>query len=140
VYDRIAYNEQLCRKSISFFLGTLNFYRPTHNIWKEQIYSILTQDKDSILQDRPNVSPCFEDTVLVWIPYGFLWIVSLPFTAYLCRKERDQPLPFHKLQIMKKVSKYYIGQLHFSCIFYIISKHVITRPFISSWLFSNLAS
>ncbi|XP_060602679.1 multidrug resistance-associated protein 1-like isoform X1 [Ruditapes philippinarum] len=60
-------------------------------------------DKDSILQDRPNVSPCFEDTVLVWIPYGFLWIVSLPFTAYLFRKERDPPLPFHKLQIMKKM-------------------------------------
>ncbi|XP_053400725.1 multidrug resistance-associated protein 1-like isoform X1 [Mercenaria mercenaria] len=60
-------------------------------------------DTDSILQDKPEISPCFEDTLLVWIPYGYLWVVLLPFAVYLYRKERDPPLPFHKLLITKQM-------------------------------------
>ncbi|XP_060602685.1 multidrug resistance-associated protein 1-like [Ruditapes philippinarum] len=60
-------------------------------------------DADKALQAKPEFSPCFEDTVLVWIPYGYLWITLIPYLLYLKKRDNDPPLPWTPLIITKTI-------------------------------------
>ncbi|XP_045182658.2 multidrug resistance-associated protein 1-like [Mercenaria mercenaria] len=60
-------------------------------------------DSEKVLQATPEFSPCFEDTVLVWIPYGYLWLTLVPYLLYLSRRDQDPPLPWTAFMITKTI-------------------------------------
>ncbi|KAK7503044.1 hypothetical protein BaRGS_00005670, partial [Batillaria attramentaria] len=51
--------------------------------------------------DWPQFTPCFQHTVLVWIPCGYLWITSLFYVIYLSSRPKNL-LP-HTLLFLAKV-------------------------------------
>ena len=63
----------------------------------------LLQETEKLNQDRPEVSICFVETVLVWIAYGFLWVAFLPFAMYISHCE-EKTLPWTRFQLAKTVS------------------------------------
>ncbi|XP_076363250.1 multidrug resistance-associated protein 1-like isoform X2 [Tachypleus tridentatus] len=50
----------------------------------------------------PDFTPCFQNSVLVWIPCGFLWLLS-PLEAHLLKKSHHPPLPWSLLNLTKIV-------------------------------------
>lgn len=54
----------------------------------------------------PDLTPCFESTVLVWVPCGFMWLFSVPHLVML-KNSRKPPLNHSWLSISKTVSKIY---------------------------------
>ncbi|CAG7784814.1 unnamed protein product [Allacma fusca] len=42
--------------------------------------------------DSPDLTPCFQSTILVWIPFGFLWLFAL-VDVYISLQSRQLPLP-----------------------------------------------
>ncbi|XP_064490303.1 multidrug resistance-associated protein 1-like isoform X2 [Ornithodoros turicata] len=50
----------------------------------------------------PDLSPCFQDTVLVWIPCGMLWLFS-PLETYWLLKSTKRLIPWTALNITKLV-------------------------------------
>ncbi|XP_073979857.1 multidrug-Resistance like Protein 1 isoform X7 [Rhodnius prolixus] len=52
--------------------------------------------------DFPLLTPCFEKTVLVWIPCLFLW-VFLPFDIYYIYKSKNKNIPWNWRNILKLV-------------------------------------
>lgn len=64
-------------------------------------YSFWNSEK--LLKDTPEISPCFEETTLVWIPYGYLWATLIPYLIYLSKRESDPPLPWSRLVMTKTI-------------------------------------
>ncbi|WAR18941.1 MRP1-like protein [Mya arenaria] len=58
-------------------------------------------DDARLIQDVPEVSPCFEESVLVWVPYGYMWVVLGPYLLYIAHGDRTTPLPWTPLQVAK---------------------------------------
>lgn len=52
--------------------------------------------------DNPDFTPCFEQTVLVWIPCAFLWLFCL-FDFYYLKASLDRDIPWNKLNIFKLI-------------------------------------
>ena len=54
----------------------------------------------------PDFTPCFQDTVLVWVPCAFLWLTS-PFEIYKIKnslvKNRNR-VPWTLVSLLKLVS------------------------------------
>lgn len=62
------------------------------------------QDFTSIETDSPKFPDCLQQTLLVWVPCGWLW-VSLPFyTLFFISKPETGTLPHSALNITKTVS------------------------------------
>lgn len=69
------------------------------------IISILyiSQDTDLTWNGQwPQFTPCFQNTILLWIPCGFLWIAA-PFYARQIRHHATKPRPFSALYAGKQV-------------------------------------
>ncbi|KAK3107159.1 hypothetical protein FSP39_008334 [Pinctada imbricata] len=67
------------------------------------LHSMRALINESLLLDNsyPQFTKCFQDTLLVWVPCGFLWI-CLPFYLYSASHQRDTaPLPLSLLNISK---------------------------------------
>ncbi|XP_037779151.1 canalicular multispecific organic anion transporter 2-like, partial [Penaeus monodon] len=52
--------------------------------------------------DTPQFTPCFERTVLVWIPCGFLWLFA-PLETHYVLQSADRLVPWSWLNISKLV-------------------------------------
>ncbi|CAH2108143.1 unnamed protein product [Euphydryas editha] len=52
--------------------------------------------------DNPEVTPCFEKTVLVWIPCLFLWVAAL-LDSYYILNSKERNIPWNILNITKLV-------------------------------------
>ncbi|CAB3223734.1 unnamed protein product [Arctia plantaginis] len=52
--------------------------------------------------DSPDVTPCFQKTVLVWIPCGFLWLAAA-LEIYQMRISKEKNIPRNKLNTSKLV-------------------------------------
>ncbi|XP_038108731.1 multidrug resistance-associated protein 1 [Culex quinquefasciatus] len=50
----------------------------------------------------PELTPCFEQTVLVWVPCGFLWAFSIIELSYL-RASGNRNVPWNVLNVLKMV-------------------------------------
>ncbi|XP_029825767.2 multidrug resistance-associated protein 1 [Ixodes scapularis] len=48
----------------------------------------------------PDLSVCFQDTILVWVPCGFLWLFA-PLETYLLLKSSSRLIPWTALNIAK---------------------------------------
>ncbi|KAK8776949.1 hypothetical protein V5799_029711 [Amblyomma americanum] len=48
----------------------------------------------------PDLSICFQDTVLVWVPCGFLWLTA-PFETFLLLKSTNRLIPWTALNLAK---------------------------------------
>lgn len=62
--------------------------------------------KDSDLSwapTNPDLTFCFKNSILVWVPCAFLWIFSLP-DFYRIRKSRHSDIPLSFLNITKLIS------------------------------------
>ena len=42
--------------------------------------------------ERPDLTPCFQETILIWVPCVFLWLFT-PYEIYKVVKLTDKPLP-----------------------------------------------
>ncbi|XP_052767473.1 multidrug resistance-associated protein 1-like isoform X2 [Mya arenaria] len=62
---------------------------------------LVARDDARLIQDVPEVSPCFEESVLVWVPYGYMWVVLGPYLLYIAHGDRTTPLPWTPLQVAK---------------------------------------
>ncbi|KAK3094622.1 hypothetical protein FSP39_004144, partial [Pinctada imbricata] len=61
------------------------------------------QNDDVLSGDSPDFTPCFQDTVLVYIPFGWL-LVTLPFyIRYLLKKPPGSSLPVTTISVIKSV-------------------------------------
>lgn len=52
--------------------------------------------------DNPDLTPCFEKTVLVWTPCIYLWIASL-LDAYYIFYSKERNIPWNILNISKLI-------------------------------------
>ena len=52
--------------------------------------------------EAPRFTQCFQNTVLVWVPCTFLWIV-MPFYVFYLSRVTDTPTPVTKLNTAKTV-------------------------------------
>ncbi|KAL1477416.1 hypothetical protein MTO96_017489 [Rhipicephalus appendiculatus] len=50
--------------------------------------------------ETPDFTPCFQETVLVWVPCLFLWL-TCPFDIVAFKRSRNPPLPWTFLNIAK---------------------------------------
>uniref|UniRef100_A0A182QBD7 ABC-type glutathione-S-conjugate transporter n=1 Tax=Anopheles farauti TaxID=69004 RepID=A0A182QBD7_9DIPT len=50
--------------------------------------------------DDPDLTPCFQQTVLVWVPCAFLWVFSFLELFYL-RKSADKDVPWSFVNVSK---------------------------------------
>ncbi|KAJ4949341.1 hypothetical protein JOQ06_020856 [Pogonophryne albipinna] len=54
-------------------------------------------------REDPDLPVCFEQTVLVWIPLGFLWLCALRHLASLCSRKQVTKKHLSKLYICKQL-------------------------------------
>lgn len=50
--------------------------------------------------DDPDLTPCFQQTVLVWTPCAFLWVFSI-LELYYLRKSQNKDVPWSFLNVSK---------------------------------------
>ncbi|XP_053387089.1 multidrug resistance-associated protein 1-like [Mercenaria mercenaria] len=65
-------------------------------------------DPSTVDVATPIFSPCFLDTVLIWGPCAYLWILSPFFLIYMYKGKRLTPLPFSKLSACKSIVSFLI--------------------------------
>ncbi|KAH3867977.1 hypothetical protein DPMN_031113 [Dreissena polymorpha] len=64
----------------------------------------------------PELTSCFLNTLPVWIPCGFLWMVAIPYIVYLVKNRRPS-LPFTCLSVSKMALAFALlclADLHFT--------------------------
>lgn len=66
------------------------------------IFEILKDVNLTWYSDNPDFTPCFEQTVLVWIPCAFLWLFCL-FDFYYLTASLDRNIPWNKLNVFKLI-------------------------------------
>ncbi|XP_035225144.1 multidrug resistance-associated protein 1-like [Stegodyphus dumicola] len=49
---------------------------------------------------NPDITPCFQATVLTWVPCAFLWLFA-PLECYFQKKSQSKPLPWTALNITR---------------------------------------
>lgn len=64
----------------------------------------------------PDFTPCFEKTVLVWVPCIFLWVFS-PMEVYYILNSKQKDIPWTWLNISKLVSSRSINSHCLTCMF-----------------------
>lgn len=69
------------------------------------LFFIISQDDTGFSDNStyPNFTKCFRNTVLVWLPCGWLWL-TLPVNIYLVRTAKNQRLPVTAFNMSKLVS------------------------------------
>ncbi|XP_018021111.1 multidrug resistance-associated protein 1-like, partial [Hyalella azteca] len=65
----------------------------------------------------PHFTPCFEETVLVWLPCGFLWLFAA-LELYIIKSSRDKLIPWTFLNISKLVCSAVLLVLELSDLIY----------------------
>uniref|UniRef100_T1J4L0 ABC-type glutathione-S-conjugate transporter n=1 Tax=Strigamia maritima TaxID=126957 RepID=T1J4L0_STRMM len=70
--------------------------------------------------NNPDFTECFQKTVLIWIPCGFLWI-CLPFEIYSVKKHRRRCVPWSPLNSMKLILNFCLSVLALTEMFYWVS-------------------
>ncbi|XP_042226170.1 multidrug resistance-associated protein 1-like isoform X1 [Homarus americanus] len=71
--------------------------------------------------ETPEFTPCFERTVLVWVPCGFLWVFAPLETHYVLRSV-DRLVPWTWLSISKLVGSALLLMLQLIDFFYAVHK------------------
>ncbi|CAB3223726.1 unnamed protein product [Arctia plantaginis] len=74
--------------------------------------------------DDPNFTPCFQKTVLVWIPCGYLWLAAL-LELYQMFVSKEANIPWSKLNVIKLVITLFLVLLqiiNFSQVIYTSSR------------------
>ncbi|XP_046552046.1 multidrug resistance-associated protein 1-like [Haliotis rubra] len=58
---------------------------------------------ESLLIDNwwPEFTPCFQNTLLVWVPCGWLWLTLPIYLGYMCKDKDSRPLPVNMLNTSK---------------------------------------
>lgn len=80
---------------------TLVFCLPKMNIFNN--LSVLVPQNSSLLDSPEADLPlCFEQTVLVWIPLGFLWLLA-PWQLLHVYRSKIKKSPITKLYLAKQV-------------------------------------
>ena len=51
----------------------------------------------------PQFTPCFQDTVLIWVPCGWLWVASLVYVYSVLTCYHRQPLGMSNIYVAKLV-------------------------------------
>ncbi|XP_063585006.1 multidrug resistance-associated protein 1-like isoform X1 [Penaeus indicus] len=74
--------------------------------------------------DTPQFTPCFERTVLVWIPCGFLWLFA-PLETHYVLQSADRLIPWSWLNISKLVVSATLMTLQCLDFFYAVHKSVV---------------
>ena len=75
------------------------------------------QDPSLLNASFPSFTPCFQDTVLVWVPSAFLIVFSIYHFLYL-RSSSKTPIKWSKLHISKVVSGPWYSEMIFSFLSY----------------------
>lgn len=52
--------------------------------------------------DNPDLTPCFQQTVLVWVPCVFLWFFSF-LEVYYIKQSRDRDIPYNSVNLSKLI-------------------------------------
>ncbi|XP_060605290.1 multidrug resistance-associated protein 1-like [Ruditapes philippinarum] len=65
-------------------------------------------DRSTLDVATPVFSSCFLDTVLIWGPCAFLWIMSPFFLIYIYQGKRLTPLPLSKISVSKAICSFLI--------------------------------
>ncbi|XP_069998353.1 multidrug resistance-associated protein 1 isoform X3 [Penaeus vannamei] len=73
--------------------------------------------------DTPQFTPCFERTVLVWIPCGFLWLFA-PLETHYVLQSADRFIPWSWLNVSKLVVSAALMTLQCLDFFYAVHKSV----------------
>ena len=56
--------------------------------------------------ETPDFPECFHQTVLVWVPCGFMWLFA-PFEIYQIITNKDENIPWSLVNISKTVGSCY---------------------------------
>ncbi|GFR81585.1 multidrug resistance-associated protein 1 [Elysia marginata] len=51
----------------------------------------------------PEFTPCFLNTLLVWVPNGWVWIILPVYVYYLCNHSNGVTIPVNKLNVAKTI-------------------------------------
>ncbi|XP_061382593.1 multidrug resistance-associated protein 1 isoform X5 [Danaus plexippus] len=62
--------------------------------------------------ENPEFTPCFEKTVLIWIPCSYLWVAAL-LDAYYIYNSKERNIPWNALNIIKLVITFLLIVLKF---------------------------
>lgn len=87
------------------------------------IFVKLLNLKDSNLtwhSDNPDLTPCFQQTVLVWVPCAFLWIFTL-LEIYYIKHSGDKNIPKNFLNQSKLTLTAFLAILSISDLVYAIN-------------------
>ncbi|CAG9578809.1 unnamed protein product [Danaus chrysippus] len=71
--------------------------------------------------ENPEFTPCFEKTVLIWIPCSYLWVAAL-LDAYYIYNSKERNIPWNALNICKLVFTFLLIVLKFVDLGVIIHK------------------
>lgn len=74
-------------------------------LWRKwcNVMILFFQDQNTFWNaDDPDLTICFEKTILVWMPCAFLWIF-LPFEMYLLRRSKSSDIPLNVYNVTKLV-------------------------------------
>lgn len=64
----------------------------------------LHQDLDALLNNSwPEFTLCFQYSVIVWIPCGWIWLTFPLYLVYLCFYVNTVSVPLNKLNLSKTV-------------------------------------
>ncbi|KAF0310803.1 Multidrug resistance-associated protein 1 [Amphibalanus amphitrite] len=72
--------------------------------------------------DVPDFTPCFERTVLVWVPCGFLWLFS-PVETLMVLRSNDRFIPWTVLNICKYLFASVLLILQLGGLIYAVTQH-----------------
>ena len=68
------------------------------------IFISILQDADRLLNNSyPEFTDCFQNTLLVWVPCGLVWLILPLYLRFLLTRE-DAPLPLSFRNVAKTVS------------------------------------
>lgn len=74
----------------------------SHNSLCNIYLQLLQNSSLTWYSDNPDFTPCFQKTVLVWIPCVFLWLAAL-IDGYHIYSSKEFNIPWNKLNISKLI-------------------------------------
>lgn len=67
------------------------------------VFVCAQQNNSYLNKEDPDLPVCFEQTVLVWIPLGFLWVCAPWNLVHLCKRTQVKTKRLSKLFLCKQV-------------------------------------
>ncbi|GFN99336.1 multidrug resistance-associated protein 1 [Plakobranchus ocellatus] len=69
-------------------------------------------DEDLLLNNTwPEFTPCFQDSLLVWIPCGWVWVTLPVYLVFLCNYSNGIVIPVNKLNVSKTLLSFVLAIL-----------------------------